>query len=429
MRECPNCKTILEDDELFCHECGTKQEIEESVASNEEAAPLEKKCIHCGETIEEDSAFCPYCGKPQTVEDVEESLSDEQTEEPKQEKDSLLEEKVEPEKEEPISDEKPEPKEAVAQEIPEEQISYEIEEENKSKKWLWILLVILLVGAGVWYFFNQNNFSPDSVQTMAEAQDTDTIEEPEEVIDEEIIPTSARGFLEYFYKDKYGDEDFIKQNVTANVLNKLKRDYDYDCPSNDCLATWVFTAYPAGADMDMEEGPIISETDIEGRFKVDFKYSFYNGEQKGFDNRTVYLTVSNMDGRYLISDYELVVPDMEQSQEDMPDNIDGDADAKMAKIPDGDYFLSDGRFKMKLQKRNSKVNGEFYFFDSSDRSADYLFSGNLDENDMINANVRYAEKSDRNEGTIKGVFNGEEFNVRVCLNYGRHNGNYKLKEQ
>ena len=422
MKACPQCKTLLEDDELFCHECGTKQETEEGAAQVEETtAPQEKKCIHCGETIEEDNAFCPYCGKPQVVEEVKESEA---------EKEPVAEEKTEPKQEEnPAQEEKTGPKEASIQEKSKEQTTYEWEEEKKSKKWIWILLAVLLAGAGAWYFFSQNDFSSNSGQAMVEALDTDSIEEPDEVIDEEIMPTSARGFLEYFYKGYYGEEGFIKQNVTANVLNKLKRNYDYDCPSNDCLATWVFTAYPAGADMDMEEGPIISETDIEGRYKVDFKYSFYNGEQKGFDNRTVYLTVSNMDGRYLISDYELVVPDMEQSQEDMPDNIEGDADAKMAKIPDGDYFLSDGRFKMKLQKRNSKVNGEFYFFDGSDRSADYLFSGNLDDNNMINAEVCYSEKSDRNEGTIKGVFNGEEFNVRVCLNYGRYNGNYKLKEQ
>ena len=66
MKKCPSCNAIMEDDALFCGECGTKLEVEEVADQVEEtAAPQEKKCIHCGETIEEDSAFCPYCGKSQ----------------------------------------------------------------------------------------------------------------------------------------------------------------------------------------------------------------------------------------------------------------------------------------------------------------------------------------------------------------------------
>ena len=71
MKECPICKTMLEDDELFCHECGTKQEIKEvAVSEDETVTPIERKCIHCGETIEEDMDFCPFCGKKQTQEEV-----------------------------------------------------------------------------------------------------------------------------------------------------------------------------------------------------------------------------------------------------------------------------------------------------------------------------------------------------------------------
>ena len=69
MKKCPSCNAIMEDDALFCGECGTKLEVEEVADQVEEtAAPQEKKCIHCGETIEEDSAFCPYCGKSQNEE-------------------------------------------------------------------------------------------------------------------------------------------------------------------------------------------------------------------------------------------------------------------------------------------------------------------------------------------------------------------------
>ena len=47
MKECINCKAQLEDDELFCHECGTKQEIEEVDAQVDEVQESGgKKCIH-----------------------------------------------------------------------------------------------------------------------------------------------------------------------------------------------------------------------------------------------------------------------------------------------------------------------------------------------------------------------------------------------
>lgn len=78
MKECINCKTILEDDELFCHECGTKQEIEKIEVKAEEPTEEGKKCIHCDELIDADSMFCPFCGKPQVVEE-------EKPEEPQQE--------------------------------------------------------------------------------------------------------------------------------------------------------------------------------------------------------------------------------------------------------------------------------------------------------------------------------------------------------
>ena len=52
---------MLEDDELFCHECGTKQEIEEYAKNKQDA----NKCIHCGKIIENIIVFCPYCGEKQ----------------------------------------------------------------------------------------------------------------------------------------------------------------------------------------------------------------------------------------------------------------------------------------------------------------------------------------------------------------------------
>ena len=406
MKECINCKTQLEDDELFCHECGTKQEIEEVAAQNEETAtPSDKKCIHCGETIEEDSAFCPYCGKKQEVEEVKET-------ELEAEKKPAEEKKAEPKQEDnPAPKENLEPKDAPVQETSEEQSpKYEWEEEPKSKKWIWILLVLLVIGGAGWYLMSDGN----SYENIAEAVDSDSIA----VIDEsemigEYIPTSELDFLEYFYKG-LETEDFIPQNVTANVLNKLKRDFEYDCPSNDCLATWVFTAYPPGADMDMEEGPIISGTNVEGRYKVDFKYSFYNGNRKGFENRAVYLTVSCVDGKYLISDYELVTPDTEQEKTDDKD----DEDAAVKETADDNVTMAGKVSKygihMVLTIKGASVTG-YYYYDSQGNGNRVSLKGSLMDKHL--KLIKFG-KGGAETGYFEGEYNGTNYEGKN-VNYSR----------
>ncbi|MBO7129326.1 MAG: TonB family protein [Prevotella sp.] len=344
MKECPNCKSVMDDDALFCGVCGTKFEIEEVEAPVEEPVATEEKyCIHCGKAIETDSMFCPFCGKPQEV-------KEEKNEEP-QPKPAEPEPQLEPEKPEPQpitaepepqqEPEKPEPKPEETEqtqteeqktaaptqteqpeqpkpsEQPQAEETYEGEEKKKSKTLLWLLLAALIISGAAWYYLlsGSDSDSYPAVEGDYINEPIDTV--PEDFEEESEMTSGALAFLEDFYKGKHLIEQNIPQYVTANVLNKLKRDYEYDCPSDDCLAAWVFTAYPAGADLDLEEGPIFSSTDIDGRYKVDFKYSFYNGEQKGYETRTVYLTVTEMDGKYLISDYEVVedAGEIEQEQE------------------------------------------------------------------------------------------------------------------
>lgn len=58
-RICPKCGAELQDDELFCCECGTKYE---------EPAPPEPEtggfCAKCGTELRLGAAFCPRCGAP-----------------------------------------------------------------------------------------------------------------------------------------------------------------------------------------------------------------------------------------------------------------------------------------------------------------------------------------------------------------------------
>ena len=58
-RICPKCGAELQDDELFCCECGTKYE---------EPAPPEPEtggfCAKCGTELRPGAAVCPRCGAP-----------------------------------------------------------------------------------------------------------------------------------------------------------------------------------------------------------------------------------------------------------------------------------------------------------------------------------------------------------------------------
>ena len=147
MKECINCKSKLEDDELFCHECGTKQEIEEGIAQVEEPE-MElsdgRKCDHCGETIEEDSAFCPYCGAKLQIEESEES-----------------EEKVNQQQEDNID-------EGVTDSSNQED---QVSERKASLRWYWMVLLIIILclgGYGFYAVYNANDAEIEISENLKE---------------------------------------------------------------------------------------------------------------------------------------------------------------------------------------------------------------------------------------------------------------------
>lgn len=325
MKECPNCKSVMDDDALFCGVCGTKFEIEKTEAQDEETIVTEEKyCIHCGKAIEVDSAFCPFCGKPQDVEEIkeepqQETVEQESLQEPEEEvpqQEPVESEHVQADEQSPVPLPQPESSEQLEQskqsEQPEkseadDQSTYEREEEKRPHKWLWILLALLIAGVAGWFFFIQ-----DSENTPYEPQvDTDTIEEiADSVYDDEAMDdgmsTDEQDFLKNFYRGEYINEEYVSRNVTSYVLNKLKRDAEMDGQSGR-LAVWVFDAYITGtddADHEYEKGPLILQTDEADKFCIIYQFNYYD-EPPLCRARKVYLTVSKEDGKFLISDYEV----------------------------------------------------------------------------------------------------------------------------
>lgn len=378
MKECPKCKAQLEDDAIFCGVCGTRLEMDETEAHVEEAVVSEKKyCIHCGGVLDENGSFCPYCGKTQDVEE-------EQKEEPQQES-------VEP----------PQP------EQPKEQPVYYEEDEN-SIPWRTILVVVLIAAGAGWYFFirDTGDTTPKDSKSSIEMKDNTPVVE-----EEKSEPTTPLAFLEEFYKGNLNDADYIKQHVTASVLNKLKRAYESDCPSGDCLATWVFSAYPPGSDLELEEGPIITESE-DGKYSVYYKYYSLGQNGKRYNPRGLLVTITKIDDKYMISDYELVMPDIVQKPSDLTEGV------------DGQYRLRDGRMFLHLEKEGRNIEADFNFRDGTYVSATYTFSCSIDDENKFSSAVY--KMNGTHAGKIEGSLDKKVMKVDVKVD-DRYSDSYEFK--
>lgn len=273
MKKCPICKTMIDDDDLFCHECGVRQDF--NASSLPEYSQVEQPL-------------------PKSHRQIRHQTKRHQSKE-----------------------------------------NYSFGEKMMSKTWLWVVLLSLIVGGTGWYFLNGHDYGSEVTTPVEEVVAPEVeVSDYEGLEDEEYESESSTklAFLEKFYQEGRLETDYIKQRVTPLVLDRLRKAYGSDCKYGDCLGTWVFLAFPQGADARIVDGPFISETSQPGIFKVDHVYSYYKDSSKGNETRTVYLTVIKSNGDYLISDFEVEGDKPEENNPSDVDEIDIDDVSKGQKL-------------------------------------------------------------------------------------------------
>ena len=283
MKECVNCKAILEDDELFCHECGTKQEIEKKEDLAEETQePQGKKCIHCGETIDDDSLFCPYCGKQQN-----EPSSDAIKEEDKiSEEDKNAQNFKEALKEEEKLDQEPSDNNQVEESKTEEDYS-------RLKKWLYIVLFFLVLFVFAFYYIRNNN-------SIQEAENDSS----QEMIDKKAPISSLEYtvFLDIF-KDLNPEVYMSELLYPSHEIDKYKLDFhQYEDGNSDGFilgrnikysgkdvvptdkGAWCFIAYhieDEGGELSLK---FFDQHDHKKFIEQAYKYGLVRIKNNGFEN-------------------------------------------------------------------------------------------------------------------------------------------------
>lgn len=210
--KCVKCHAEIEQDAQFCPYCGTKVEHI-------------RCCVKCGKPLDDDSDFCPYCGTRQNDVVVEpEQVEVVHSQEPELVQKELAPTPVVVEQPQEPEDKKveSEPPSSSAQEETVESVQ-PYESKPTSKKWLWIIGSILLLGVIVGIGIYGVSRSGQDADSKA-AKD---VEEDGKVSGEEGL-ISFEDALRIAEEMQVKDGDFIGFRSPDNVKNIMAK-YGYKC--------------------------------------------------------------------------------------------------------------------------------------------------------------------------------------------------------
>lgn len=214
MKKCPFCGAQMNDDSLFCTECG--KQIPQGIV-----------CPHCGASVNEGDVFCQNCGKS-----INESPS-------------------------------------------EERIVNDDEKISVFKKYLPYIIGALVLMMIIGYC--SSNESPNA-SSDEQVKDSFNIDNSKDNSEQEIqakIVFLEKFYKEKNGREQSDEYAYIKKNVTANGLQNLKDLYDFEC-DGECLATWVFD-YDEGSDIgDIKSSKIIPQSENDFLVENEYEYARYS---------------------------------------------------------------------------------------------------------------------------------------------------------
>ena len=292
--KCAKCNADIEQDAQFCPYCGN-------------AVNHGRQCVKCGEHLDDDSDFCPYCGTKQS--DTTTELESEEMKEAPQ----LQEAK----NSQNIVAEEPSIQETHTQNVDNDLVdTIPYENDNGSKKWIFIIVAVLLLGilgGGGYYIMSNRNESPIIIQ------ETDSIAEIDSI--EPTTSATAKEFLERMYQDYYKQEEevFLNKYFTKEAMQKLYVESDYDEDYHFYCTSFLTNGAITGGDTPDYGNKVVSRTiEPEG----DDWYLVTNIWDVIKKPVKIHLQVKSVDGTLKIVDIrENTTDEIEDSERESPISI------------------------------------------------------------------------------------------------------------
>lgn len=232
--KCPNCGAQINDDSLFCTECG-------------KPIPQGSVCPYCGASVNEGDAFCQSCGKR-----VDEILSTEMSDKTQKkcpfcgglvnDGDVFCENCGRNLSDESIG--------FTPNEIQQE--TY-LEEDSTSKKILPIILGILaiaIIGGGIWYWISSKNDSELTPTTNTIVQESDSIDKTDLP---KTNPDSIMEVVDSIFVEEYNG-DYEADTVATDNYER----YNDAEPIEDESHCW----YVFGTEKELKEQHIIANNKV-----------------------------------------------------------------------------------------------------------------------------------------------------------------------